>query len=119
VLLCSDGLTDMLGEDEIAAVLLDADRDPERAAELLVAAANGRGGEDNITVVLFELVEGEPEAVTAVELSDDGEREETTDGDEADVSRHGAGSGGRLASLALIAGVVVVGALALYWGIGR
>jgi protein phosphatase len=119
VLLCSDGLTDMLGEDEIAAVLLDADRDPERAAELLVAAANGRGGEDNITVVLFELVEGEPEAVTAVEVSDDGEREETTDGDEADVSRHGAGSGGRLASLALIAGVVVVGALALYWGIGR
>ena len=35
------------------------------------------------------------------------------------MSRHGAGSGGRLAALALIALVVVVGALALYWGISR
>ena len=38
---------------------------------------------------------------------------------EVGVSRHGAGSGGRLASLALVALVVVVGALALYWGISR
>ena len=62
-LLCSDGLTDMLSEDEIASALLEADRDPEAAAERLVAAANARGGEDNITVVLFELVEGEPDPV--------------------------------------------------------
>jgi serine/threonine protein phosphatase PrpC len=117
VLLCSDGLTDMLGENEIASVLLETDRDPPTAAEALVAAANAKGGEDNITVVLFELVEGEPEPVTYEEPAVDEERETTPAGE--GVKRHGAGSGGRLASLALIAGVLVVGALVLYWGIGR
>ena len=34
---------------------------PQAAGEALVAAANAHGGEDNITVVLFELVDGEPE----------------------------------------------------------
>jgi PPM family protein phosphatase len=120
VLLCSDGLTDMLSEDEIAAVLLEAERAPEAAAQQLVAAANARGGEDNITVVLFELVEGEPEPVTYDDPPVDEDADEATLGDpEADVSRHGAGSGGRLASLALVVLVVVVGALALYWGISR
>jgi len=121
VLLCSDGLTDMLSEDEIASALLEADRDPEAAAERLVAAANARGGEDNITVVLFELVEGDPEPVTYEDppAADEDATEATLADPEADVSRHGAGSGGRLASLALVAVVVVVGALALYWGISR
>jgi serine/threonine protein phosphatase PrpC len=121
VLLCSDGLTDMLSEDEIASALLEADRDPEAAAQRLVAAANARGGEDNITVVLFELVEGDPEPVTYEDppAADEDATEATLADPEADVSRHGAGSGGRLASLALVAVVVVVGALALYWGISR
>ena len=121
VLLCSDGLTDMLSEDEIASALLEADRDPEAAAQRLVAAANARGGEDNITVVLFELVEGDPEPVAYDDPPAAGEdaTEATLADPEADVSRHGAGSGGRLASLALVALVVVVGALALYWGISR
>ena len=56
VLLCSDGLTDMLTEEEIASALVDSERDPSRAAEALVAAANASGGEDNVTVVLFEIV---------------------------------------------------------------
>jgi PPM family protein phosphatase len=117
VLLCSDGLTDMLSEDEIASVLLEADRDPSAAADALVAAANAKGGEDNITVVLFELVEGEPEPVAYDDPAAADAEAETTVGD--NPRRHGAGSGGRLASLALIAGVVIVGALVLYWGIGR
>jgi protein phosphatase len=126
VLLCSDGLTDMLSEDEIAATLLEADSDPEQAAGALVAAANARGGEDNITVVLFELVDGEPEPASEPPP----EREATTDladtsADEPaapearEVRTHGAGPGGRLASLALIIAIVVVGLLALYWGISR
>jgi protein phosphatase len=121
VLLCSDGLTDMLSEDEIASALLDSDRDPESAARALVAAANAKGGEDNITVVLFELVDGDPQPVTRVDEHAEAVAEAapaSADAD-ADVSRHGAGSGGRLASLALIAAVVVVGVLALYWGISR
>jgi PPM family protein phosphatase len=117
VLLCSDGLTDMLSEDEIASVLLEADRDPSVAADALVAAANAKGGEDNITVVLFEVVEGEPEPAPPDDPALTDDETGTTVAD--DVKHHGAGSGGRLASLALIAGVVIVGALVLYWGIGR
>ena len=119
-LLCSDGLTDMLSEEAIASALLDADRDPERAAERLVAAANARGGEDNITVVLFELVEGDPDPVLYEDTAVDGEADDAGSADpDRGVKRHGAGSGGRLISLALIATVLVVGVLAMYWGINR
>jgi PPM family protein phosphatase len=51
VLLCSDGLTEMVTDDEIARVL-DADCDPESACRRLVQAANDAGGSDNITVVI-------------------------------------------------------------------
>jgi protein phosphatase len=56
-LLCSDGLTDMLSDREILE-LLDGAPALDAAARRLVEAANSRGGEDNITVVVFELVEG-------------------------------------------------------------
>ena len=123
-LLCSDGLTDMLAADDIAAAILEADGDPVAAADALVAGANARGGEDNITVVLFELVEGDPEP--EYEPETDGQPVAVTEPDattsstsDAEVSTHGAGPGGRLTALALIAIVVVVGLLVLYWGIKR
>jgi serine/threonine protein phosphatase PrpC len=50
LLLCSDGLTRMVTEPEIAGTL-QAETDPARAAEKLVALANERGGPDNITVL--------------------------------------------------------------------
>lgn len=53
-LLCSDGLTDMLPDREILATIVDTD-DLDRAARALVAAANANGGEDNITVILFQV----------------------------------------------------------------
>jgi serine/threonine protein phosphatase PrpC len=53
-LICSDGLTTMIGEDQIAAVLLAHPRLPD-AGEALIAAANEAGGRDNITVVLLRL----------------------------------------------------------------
>jgi PPM family protein phosphatase len=53
-LLCSDGLTTMLSEEEIAAVLLSHPRLRD-AGEALIAAANNAGGRDNITVVLIRL----------------------------------------------------------------
>ena len=124
-LLCSDGLTDMLGADEIAATILGADRDPVAAADALVTAANANGGDDNITVVLFELVEGEPDAEPEVEPKTEGQPGlQTADpaadpAPGADVRTHGAGPGGRLAALAFIVIVVVVGALVLYWGITK
>jgi PPM family protein phosphatase len=53
-LLCSDGLTDMVSGSEILAVVERAG-DLEGAARGLVDAANDGGGEDNITVVLFQV----------------------------------------------------------------
>lgn len=55
-LLCSDGLTTMLSEEEIAAVLLTHPQLRD-AGETLIAAANQAGGRDNITVVLIRLEE--------------------------------------------------------------
>jgi protein phosphatase len=125
-LLCSDGLTDMLAADDIAVAILEADRDPVAAAHALVAGANARGGEDNITVALFELVEGdpEPEPGSTTEGQPAVETEETvapssTPTSDAEVSTHGAGPGGRLAALALLAVVLGTGLLVLYWGIKR
>lgn len=52
-LLCSDGLTGMLPDEGIAAILLSAAQDDlDGVCERLVAVANERGGYDNITVVL-------------------------------------------------------------------
>ena len=58
-LLCSDGLTTMVGEDTLLETIAGTP-DLDAAARSLVAAANARGGEDNVTVVLFALEEGEP-----------------------------------------------------------
>jgi serine/threonine protein phosphatase PrpC len=57
LLLCSDGLTTMVPDEEIEQVLKDNALDLEAAAESLVAAANEHGGEDNITVVLLQFLE--------------------------------------------------------------
>ena len=53
-LICSDGLTGMLSEDEVADVLRSRDS-LDGAARHLIDAANQAGGRDNITVVLFRL----------------------------------------------------------------
>lgn len=55
LLLCSDGLTRMVIETEIAATLL-AEPDPQRAADKLVALANENGGIDNVTVIVVSIV---------------------------------------------------------------
>ena len=61
-MICSDGLTTMVPEDAMSAVLR-ARSSLKQAAEELVRAANEAGGRDNITVVLFRLAEeGEAEA---------------------------------------------------------
>jgi len=53
LLLCSDGLTTMIPDDDIVRVVAEAGADLEKSARALVAAANARGGEDNITVLLL------------------------------------------------------------------
>ncbi len=54
LLLCSDGLTRVVTEPEIAGTL-QAQTEPLRAAEKLVELANERGGPDNITVLIVRL----------------------------------------------------------------
>src|SRR5947208_7114304 len=54
-LLCSDGLYSMVGNDRILELVERNRRDLHAAAKALVAAANKGGGDDNITVVAFEI----------------------------------------------------------------
>ena len=65
ILLCSDGLTDEVDDEEIA-LALSSIADPQAAADDLVARANAHGGADNISVVLIDVL-----------LSDDGPDEGT------------------------------------------
>ena len=53
VLMCSDGLTNMLEDEEIRMIISGA-RDLVEKAESLVEAANANGGRDNISVILIE-----------------------------------------------------------------
>jgi protein phosphatase len=57
LVLCSDGLTRHVKPQEIADISLGYD-DPETVAQTLIALANERGGEDNISVVVI-IVEGD------------------------------------------------------------
>ena len=52
LLLCTDGLTDMLTDEEILSVILKHKEDIEKTAQALVDKANEKGGKDNITIVL-------------------------------------------------------------------
>jgi protein phosphatase len=62
ILLCSDGLTDLVWDDEIQQIIRSK-KDLKSAAEALVSLANQRGGHDNITAVLLAMprVEEAPE----------------------------------------------------------
>jgi serine/threonine protein phosphatase PrpC len=61
LLLCSDGLTNELSDEEIAAVL-SSENDASKAAQELVGRALGHGGTDNVTVVVVDVVEGDDAA---------------------------------------------------------
>jgi protein phosphatase len=144
-LLCSDGLSDMLTDREMATAIATAGADPERAAETLVRAANARGGEDNVTVVLFEMIAGDASSEPATTSVLEPEPQPETDGDQgldtedhfdpaledggrardegetfpASLSRFGAGPGGRVGAILLVTVIVGIGALALYLAVKR
>jgi len=62
LLLCSDGLTGMLPDTDIANLMLHA-RSPMQAGEMLCSAANKAGGHDNISVVLYSHGDWVPELI--------------------------------------------------------
>jgi PPM family protein phosphatase len=63
VVLCSDGLTNEVGMEDMTGVL-ESVGDPGEAAERLVELANEHGGSDNITVIVVDVQVGEDEAKT-------------------------------------------------------
>jgi serine/threonine protein phosphatase PrpC len=120
--LCSDGLTTMVDDDTILELLAQHRDDLDTAARALVARANDAGGEDNITVVLFE-VAGSARAIEEtgeLPLRDD---EETLHGipspfahEEPPPARRRMRVGPALIATGLA--VLVVGALAVF-GLSR
>ena len=83
-MLCSDGLTSMVEDDVILSTIEKNRRNLQTTAKALIRAANKGGGEDNITVVFFEIGEdvGEPLEETAqypaLGAAGDGEVDEDT-----------------------------------------
>jgi len=57
ILLCSDGLSDMVREDRIREILKEHPGEPETPARGLIAAALAAGGTDNVTVVVVDVKE--------------------------------------------------------------
>ena len=135
-LLCTDGLTSMVGDGAIEHILLDS-KNAQIATKALIRAANQAGGDDNISVVMFEVVEdawSDPQPPNASTPDEDtlstlasvpiltgGAREHRGPEPSSRHIRRGGGSRGLLpllvSALALaLASVVVVGAV---WGAKR
>ncbi len=67
-LLCSDGLTNNVRDEEIARIT--ETEPPERALENLIQLTNQRGGDDNSTIVFLEVVDGPEEEILPSDLFD-------------------------------------------------
>jgi PPM family protein phosphatase len=68
-LLCSDGLYSMVGTDNILDVLERRRNDLDAAAKELIRSANKRGGDDNITIVAFEIARTDERETEALEVA--------------------------------------------------
>jgi serine/threonine protein phosphatase PrpC len=103
LMICSDGLTNMLSDDTIAQTLR-RHADPQQAADTLVDMANQAGGDDNITVILLDALSDGGEGAGAepqVEQTSGPEPQPQAPPPE-EVEEHPAQRGGRgLRSLAL------------------
>ena len=132
-LLCSDGLTSMVDDDTILQEIERNRGDLKTAAKALVRAANKGGGEDNITVIFFEIAgsasDSTEHTVTLPEVRSDGDEEDTLDehhgvpvvapedGDRRPSESRGAGRRALFAALAVV--VLVGGCSFVVWGLWR
>ena len=55
--LCSDGLSDMVEDEEIRLTLLTLKQNPNLTVQQLIQAANDNGGRDNISAMMIRVVE--------------------------------------------------------------
>ncbi len=76
IIICSDGLTDLVDESEILNAFEDQNHDS--AIKNLVNLANQRGGHDNITIVALSVPESLPEATQPITLSAEPEQKITS-----------------------------------------
>jgi serine/threonine protein phosphatase PrpC len=138
-LICSDGLTSMVSEEEILKRLGEAEG-LEQATKALIKAANKRGGEDNITVILFRIEGGErlddtlvagngrgetddlEDTLTGLEPHDDARAAHWEEAPETATSAPVSGRRrlhrGLVWGLAILAAVVLLVAAA-FWGLSR
>jgi PPM family protein phosphatase len=56
LLLCSDGLWNMVEDEQILTIMQEANDDPDCAVDLLIKAANTAGGKDNISVAAIKIL---------------------------------------------------------------
>ena len=119
-LICSDGLTDMVDEATILDAVEQNRGDLKSAAKALVNAANRVGGEDNITVVFFELTAVEPgeqteDTVIALEgAADHADTLDESDGYPVVAAEEEKSRGKTLPILAAL-GVLLIVAAAVLW----
>ncbi|CAN5351726.1 hypothetical protein BH09MYX1_BH09MYX1_10360 [soil metagenome] len=64
--LCSDGLSGMIQDDDILAIINESPEDLREACRKLIERANANGGEDNITAVVIRIEDFDGEADTPV-----------------------------------------------------
>jgi protein phosphatase len=131
-LLCSDGLTSMVDDETILREVERSRDDLRAAAKALVRAANKSGGEDNITVVFFEIADASgngtadtARTATLPALPDD-EEEDTLDEhrgvppvevEERGPERRGGGRGALVAALVLV--LIALACGFAVWGLWR
>jgi protein phosphatase len=128
-LLCSDGLTDMVEDEEILE-LVHANRDDlDKAVKSLVTAANKGGGEDNITAVAFRISAEAPAAnfedtvsmpaLTPDEDEPDEQTREQVPEPEPEPPAAPAADARRVRVVLLVLVVLMLVAAAVIWGLTR
>ncbi len=90
-LICSDGLTTMVDDSKILALVEEHRDDLQALVKALIKAANRGGGEDNITVVAFDIADGDAVEQTTVapapaeDAADPDDEDTLTEADEVPV----------------------------------
>jgi PPM family protein phosphatase len=105
ILLCSDGLSGMLTDPEIEAILREKPGDVDGTVSALIDRANAAGGTDNITVILARVLEN----TVSIPKEESEGAGRTVNGGGGGTSRK---SGGRMSAVAVL--VLIAAALAAY-----
>jgi PPM family protein phosphatase len=119
-LICSDGLTDMLDEETIREAVEQNRPDLQQTAKALVNAANRVGGEDNITVVFFELTDEEPSEQTedtVVRVADLDDTLDESDAQPVVAVEEGRRRGNKTLWILAALGVLLIAAAAVLWAL--